>query len=125
MNKCNPFSFGCKKIIELDDSIASLVFILNFIGIRTKASCHGHLDDFRYPFPWVCVYDKDYERLSVIIKEYNKKSNIEWKISLDTPTAEWILRPRKIDKRLIFLQKEADSLAGYLSRRLLKKECLA
>ena len=122
---CTAFSFGCNDLIDIDPEISSLVFILNYSGLKTKASCQGHYTDWHYQFPWVCIQDKDIDALRKIVSDYNSVSSFNWVISLHEASKEWLLRPYSVDRSLEQMHREVFKLTHFLSRRLIKKERLA
>ncbi len=121
---CNPFAFGCCSLIGIESKISSLVYTLNFLGVRTRASCQGHITNWHYSFPWVCIEKKDFDLAERIIDQYNDASRFEWTISLHESTKEWLLQPVLVNQPLELLHEEVLKLTRYLLRRQAKKERL-
>ena len=121
---CEPHSFGCRDLIGIDPKISCLVYILNSLGVRTKASCEGHITDWHYPFPWICIAKDDFDLAMKIIRDYNQKNCFQWKVSLHEAAKEWVVQPVLINKSLDYLHEEVLKLTRFLSRRLIKKERL-
>ncbi len=124
MDRCHLFNFGCREVIGLDRGISCLVFTLNFLGVRTRSSCQGHMDESRYNFPWIYICSEDVEKLTPYLERYNRFAEVEWKVSLHLPTAVWVVRPTKIDRGPVKLQKEAVYLSIFLAEQSIKKEHL-
>ncbi len=116
MKRCNPDSFGCSNLLDLDKWIAGLVLALNYLKVKTYSSCQGHKERFYHDYPWVAISDNDYEKVKEWIEEYNLKSLKSWKLELNGPSKKWILRP---SGRMSSgnLKEEAQLLAGFLWRK--------
>lgn len=125
--KHNPHVVKQVRLLDIDESIADLVYILNFLEIETMKSCEGHLDGIRHPFPWIAINEKDINRLERLLEDFNKERRIRWKVKIDLNSKEWLLRPEisaSGRNSLRRLQKDGKELSRFLSRKIMKKEHL-
>lgn len=116
----NSYRFRCNEFANIDDRISGLVFILNYIGIKTVKSCQGHLDGCRHPYPWICIDGKDKCRLKKLIESFNKNSEVEWGVEMDLTTKQWLLKPKisAIGRNSLFqLQSSGMELAHFLIKK--------
>ncbi len=56
----------------IDPEILDTVVYLNFLGLRTVASCEGHLDH-GLPTPWIDIESEEAEKLSIELKKVNQE----------------------------------------------------
>lgn len=119
---------------DIDPKIRSLVNAINNLGVRTYASCEGHLDEDRafhrrrHSHPWVTFHLEGSEILDPLIAAYNRTSQVQWERSdryfrhvLEPSTYRGMCIPpcsttteQVTQKKLNELHISADELARFL-----------
>ncbi len=85
------FCFFCEHEIRFEENIEDLVITSNNYGLKTTASCAGHLSSFDSStrnYPWITLKDKESIILArKIVDEYNKTvrndKNKEWRVETE------------------------------------------
>ena len=107
----------------LDHGIDKLVRVFIGMGYHTIGSCEGHLDNQRWPYPWVTVSglvtptNKVYQEIKKMIDQYNPERETEWEIGRGgvRPSRE----ASNLDE-LRRLQESGEELARFLFDNFLK-----
>jgi len=82
----------------IDKKIKEVVIALNMSGIKTEASCEGHLKH-GFPYPWVDIEvnptgsEKMRQKLSEIDAQINQEEKMLEAKFPNTPSREWIAMP--------------------------------
>lgn len=94
----------------VDEGIKNLVRAIRSLGISTHASCEGHMSH-GHPNPWINAIIIGDKKFYNMIEEYNKTSNVKWKID-----GYFLMTFKKArnEEELKELQKNADNLALFL-----------
>ena len=104
---------------SLDPGIEDLVRVLTGLGYITQGSCEGHLDERKFPFPWVTILGLGAHRIRGLegrIGLFNQQSDIKW-------TTISALKPRlpaSDEKELYSLHQSAQLLAEFIFEGYLK-----
>ncbi|MEK6861868.1 MAG: hypothetical protein AABY07_07930 [Nanoarchaeota archaeon] len=109
---------GIGDYLSIDPEISDLVKAINIFGIKTTASCQGHLNR-GHPFPWVGIWppynpkynDKRLEEFYRLIEKYNSQNCANWIFE-----KTW-LHPKiesKSKEELKELQEDTKRLAVYI-----------
>ena len=102
----------------VDEKIRKLLAALITFGVRTTASCEGHMDQ-GHPYPWIHVVPEDAIVLSALLARQNRPTredgapnNNRWTI---VPEGNWLsLEPRDLSRPLAELQHDAEKFAARL-----------
>ena len=121
----------------IDPNIRGLVLSINRLGIETRASSDGHVNDKKkYPYPWISIrpffflsHQDRLDRLNDLLEEFNQDSEIEWELLGGTgvnPTIETLRkfglsrstrRPKSFsESELDVLHQSARELGEFLTK---------
>lgn len=119
---------------RIDLGVMGLVLALNASGVRTTASCEGHMDH-GHPFPWVWVPSADSGLLDARLEAFYTRGGVPDRMLTSCYLLEdtYILQPRGAalqerrthDERaaaLLGYQQEARRFAEWLRDRFFEEE---